>query len=139
MKAIFLFLFCLTALFCSAQYQFDLNERTRENPNENIEVQTITLDSLVSTHQIWIKQGVKAHFHEYHTEHVVVLSGKAKMSVNGEEFMIGPGDLIFIPKGSIHSVEVIGDENLVVLSIQAPVFRGKDRIFVQAKVGGSSE
>ncbi|NQX92587.1 MAG: cupin domain-containing protein [Flavobacteriales bacterium] len=139
MKYTLLLLLSLISLSSIGQYRFNLEERSRQKPDENIEVQTITLDSLVSTHQIWIRSGVKAHFHEYHTEHVFVLEGQAMMTIDGEEFLIGPGDLVFIPKGSVHSVVVLSDQDLVVLSVQAPAFRGKDRIFIQAKEGGTSE
>lgn len=130
-----LFVVFLSA-FAMAQHQFSLEDRSRKAPEKDVEVQTITQDSLASTSVIWIAKGVKAHFHEAHTEHVVVISGTGQMRIDGNKFNIKAGDLVYIPTGSVHEVEVTSKEDLKVLSIQAPLFIGKDRIFIQAKNGG---
>ena len=80
---------------------------------------------------IWIKEGVRAHYHEVHAEQIFVLAGSGSMTLNGEEFLVGPGDYVAIPKGSKHAVTVTSEEPLKVLSIQAPQFFGKDRIWVE--------
>jgi mannose-6-phosphate isomerase-like protein (cupin superfamily) len=99
---------------------------------ENIHVQKVTEDSLQSCFMIWVKEGVKAHYHAHHTENIVVVSGEAMMTMGDEIFMIKKGDYVNIPKGTIHSVtQVLSDEPLKVLSIQSPQFLGKDRIFVE--------
>jgi mannose-6-phosphate isomerase-like protein (cupin superfamily) len=86
-------------------------------------------DSLTSSFVIFIKKEVKEHKHLTHTEHVVVLDGTAEMKVDGKSFKIKKGDVIFIPKNTWHSVKVSSTVPLKVLSVQAPNFDGKDRIF----------
>jgi mannose-6-phosphate isomerase-like protein (cupin superfamily) len=58
-----------------------------------------------------------------------VLEGKAEMTLNDKTFSIKKGDVIFIPKNSFHSVKTTSKIPLKVLSIQAPYFDGKDRVF----------
>ena len=100
---------------------------------ENISVHKITEDSLQSCFIIWVKHGVKAHYHADHTENIVVISGEGMMTLGEEIFLIKKGDYINIPKGTVHSVtQVLSEEPLKVLSIQSPQFLGNDRIFVDS-------
>lgn len=97
---------------------------------ENIHVQQISSDSLQTSFVIWVKQGVKNHFHVEHTENIYVLSGRAEMTLGAETFTIRKGDYITVPKGVHHSVtKVFGRKPLKVLSIQSPRFSGADRVF----------
>ena len=87
-------------------------------------------DSLSSSFCIVIKKEVKAHKHQYHSEHVYVLEGEGTMKLGGKTFVIRRGDFLFIPKNTVHSVVNTGKIPLKVLSIQAPLFDGKDRVMV---------
>ena len=103
---------------------------------DNVHVQTLAHDSLQSVFVIWVKKEVKGHFHAAHTECIVVLEGKAIMRLNDQLISIKRGDVIHVPSGTKHAVlEVKGNKTLKVLSIQAPYFDGKDRIFIQDKAG----
>ncbi len=92
------------------------------------EVKTIFCDSLSCTFSIVIPSAVKAHYHQHHTENVMVIDGEAWMLLGDKEFKIKKGDLIVIPKGTVHSVRNLGETPLKVISIQAPFFDGKDRV-----------
>ncbi len=96
---------------------------------ENIYNRPLYSDSLTSSFVIFVKKEVKEHKHETHAEHVVVLDGEAIMKVDGKSFKIKKGDVIFIPKNNWHYVKTTSKIPLKVLSIQAPNFDGKDRIF----------
>jgi mannose-6-phosphate isomerase-like protein (cupin superfamily) len=88
-------------------------------------------DSLSSSFCIVIRNEVKAHKHQYHSEHVLVLEGSGQMTLGGKTFDIKKDDLVFIPKNTIHSVRSTGSVPLKVLSIQSPFFDGRDRVFVE--------
>lgn len=98
---------------------------------ENIYVRTLYTDSAnVSSYVIFVRNEVKVHKHVAHAEHVVVLEGMGMMTLGGQKFKIKKGDMIFIPKGTYHSVMSISKKSVLkVLSIQAPFFDGKDRVF----------
>ncbi|MDO8677825.1 MAG: cupin domain-containing protein [Acidobacteriota bacterium] len=44
-----------------------------------------------------------------------VVSGRFRLVVGGHLAMLGPGDWVAIPRGSVHNATVIGDEPLVCL------------------------
>ena len=44
-----------------------------------------------------------------------VLSGRFKMTINGQSSILAPGDCLVIPRGIIHSAEVLGNESVVSL------------------------
>ena len=44
-----------------------------------------------------------------------VLSGRFKMIMNGKEVVLGPGDTLSVPRGTMHSAEVLGDEPVISL------------------------
>lgn len=95
---------------------------------ENIHVQKISSDSLVSTFVIFIKEKVAMHKHAHHSENVYVLEGEGSMTVGEITKDIKAGDIIFIPENTFHEVTVTSSIPLKVISIQAPEFDGTDRI-----------
>jgi mannose-6-phosphate isomerase-like protein (cupin superfamily) len=88
-------------------------------------------DSLVSSSVICISKEVKLHKHLEHAEHVLVLEGEGEMRLGTEVFVIKKNDLIFIPKNTPHAVKTTSSIPLKVLSIQAPLFDGKDRVMLE--------
>ena len=40
------------------------------------------------------------------------------------------GDILLVPKGTVHSVKALGDEPFQGVSVFAPAFDGKDRVMV---------
>ncbi len=98
---------------------------------ENVKVLPVHTDEAVSSFIIFVKKAVAPHYHKDHSEHVVVLEGKGLMQLGDEQRKIRKGDIVVIPKGVVHSVRVTSRKPMKVLSVQAPEFKGKDRIFVE--------
>ncbi|MBM3185025.1 MAG: cupin domain-containing protein [Bacteroidetes bacterium] len=98
---------------------------------ENIYSEKIAEDSLQSTFFIAIKKQVIHHYHKEHSECIVVLSGKGKMTLGEQKIKLRAGIQVSIPKNTIHSVVVTSKKPLKVISIQSPMFDGKDRFFVE--------
>lgn len=118
--------------FCSNTFsaQVVTVDTVGNTSKSNLYIKKISGDSLSSTFCIVIKNEVKTHYHQLHSESIVVLSGQGIMKLNGIESKIKKGDVIFVPKKTKHSVKVIGDKPLKVISTQAPSFDGSDRIFI---------
>jgi len=57
------------------------------------------------------------HIHEDEGEFFYILSGVAKVMDNDEEVLLYPGDTLFTPSGSSHSIEAEGDETLEYLAV----------------------
>jgi mannose-6-phosphate isomerase-like protein (cupin superfamily) len=124
--------FLLSTLFVSAQNVQNLPALKQKQPYDNVAMQVLKTDSTFTSTVIWIKQEVKPHYHASHTEQVYVIEGTGQMLVGNDHFDIGPGDLITIPKGTIHALRVTSkDKPMKVLSIQTPQFDGSDRVMVE--------
>ena len=99
--------------------------------SDNLYNKSLFSDSLASSFVIVIKKEVKLHKHLSHSEHVVVLEGTGQMQLGDKHFELKKGDVIFIPKNTIHSARSTGKVPLKVLSVQSPNFDGKDRVFIE--------
>jgi quercetin dioxygenase-like cupin family protein len=132
MKYLSFLIFCIVVSSSLSQEHKSLKEYQPTAEYDNIQVLKIAEDDLHSTYIIWVKESVAEHYHASHTENIVVLEGKARMTLNDEEFTVKKGDFINIPEGTKHAVlEVISHKPLKVLSTQTPIFDGKDRIFTE--------
>ena len=74
---------------------------------------------------------MKLHKHVEHTENVIILEGEGEMTLGDKKFKVKKGDIVFIPKGTPHSLTVTSAIPVKVLSVQSPFFDGKDRIFIE--------
>lgn len=97
--------------------------------NAEVYVRKLAGDSLSTSFCIVIRTQVKTHRHLTHSEQVVVLAGEGQMQLGQEKLLIKKGDVVFIPKNTLHAVVSTGNIPLKVISIQAPLFDGKDRVF----------
>ena len=129
-KSILLFLFLFPLLSKAQSYQ-SLDTINAPANYENIYSRAIASDSFVSSFVIFIKKEVKTHKHVSHSEHIYILDGTGEMLVGNKTFKIKKGDIVFIPKNTIHSLKVSSSIPVKVLSVQAPLFDGKDRVFVE--------
>ena len=121
---------CFT-FFCNAQQHFNTDTVGLKTVSDNLYNKPLFGDSLASSFVILIKKEVKPHKHLSHSEHVVVLEGTGQMQLGDKNFDIKKGDVVFIPKNTLHAVKTAGKQPLKVLSVQSPNFDGKDRIFIE--------
>lgn len=59
---------------------------------------------------------IGSHTHEKEMETMVVLEGKARHLINGEEQILNSGDLIAAMPGDTHQIACLGEETLVVIA-----------------------
>lgn len=124
--------FCLLCfLSAGAQHYSELDSIGQSSETENIYVRKIAGDSLSSSFCILIKKEVKAHKHLQHSENVIVLQGHGLMRLGEKQFMVQKGDMVFIPKNTVHAVQSTGAFPLKVISIQSPAFDGSDRVMLE--------
>jgi len=98
---------------------------------DNIHSRALYSDSLSSSFIIFIKKEVKKHKHQFHSEHVYILEGEGEMLLGEKQLKVKKGDILFIPKNTIHYLKVTSKNPVKVLSIQSPYFDGKDRILIE--------
>ena len=44
-----------------------------------------------------------------------VVAGTFRVVLEGKELLLGPGDAVAVPRGAVHSAEVVGDESVISL------------------------
>lgn len=71
------------------------------------------------------------HIHSNAEQWYFILSGKGTMKVGNEEKISGPGTVVFIPRNTVHSYRVVGNEPLRILNI-ATWFPGKPSVTTRA-------
>lgn len=120
----------LFSIMCAKAQVFELEKVANPSPEKDVSIKKMTSDERSSTFLIWIRSEVKAHKHLEHSEMVFVLDGKGEMRLGSKLIKVKKGDMIYIPKGEVHAVKVISKRPLKVVSVQAPEFMGKDRVFV---------
>lgn len=132
MKKFFLILsFALLIVASKAQSYQSLDTIKAPADFENIYSRPLYTDSLASSFVIFIKKEVKAHKHITHTEHVYILEGDGEMTLGDKKFKVKKGDVVFIPKNTPHSLKTTSSLPVKVVSLQSPMFDGKDRIFTE--------
>ena len=130
-QTLFTLLFAFALLTAKAQ-SFQFTDTIKAPANlDNIYSRPLYSDSLASSFVIFIKKEVKPHKHVFHSEHIYVLEGEGEMEVGDKKFRIQKGDIVFIPKNTRHTLRTTSQLPVKVISIQAPLFDGKDRIFVE--------
>ncbi|MCH2045289.1 MAG: cupin domain-containing protein [Saprospiraceae bacterium] len=135
------FLF-LISVFTISNAQLDAKQFKHIKPTEdyaNVHVAPVYADVNASVYIIYIKKFVPKHVHEFHTEIVTILEGKARMFMDGNIFKIKKGDQIIIPQGTAHSVIIDSKKPLKVVSVQTPKFYGEDRVFLEDPADGPSK
>ena len=132
----FFFLILISGIFFEITYSqnaaeiFSPSSLKTEKGNSGIQIQKLSETEDVSCFLLCIHEDIKLHKHEIHSEHVMVVKGKAKMILGENEIRIRKGDLIFIPRNTPHSVTLLSKE-LKVISIQAPSYDGKDKVVLE--------
>lgn len=79
---------------------------------------------------ITVKPGGKlsVQMHHHRAEHWVVVSGTAKVTIDGEEMLLTENQSTYIPIGSVHSLENPGKIPLEIIEVQSGAYLGEDDI-----------
>ena len=64
------------------------------------------------------RQKLSVQSHNFRSEHWVVLTGKAKVVLEGKELILSPGHSVDIPVKAIHSLQNPFDEGLEIIEVQ---------------------
>ncbi|WP_040490006.1 cupin domain-containing protein [Fulvimarina pelagi] len=77
--------------------------------------------------------GPPRHIHHTEDETFVVLTGRVKFWLEGEEFVKGPGETAFISRGKEHTFKIVGEEPSRHLLILTP--GGFEEFFFEMAAG----
>lgn len=74
------------------------------------------------------KKRLSLQSHNHRSENWVVIQGKAKVTLNNNEYILKKGEAFFIPKKAKHRLENTGDILLKVIEVQNGDYLGEDDI-----------
>ena len=66
--------------------------------------------------------------HARRAEHWFVVSGRGRVTVEGVDRVVDPGDSVEVPRGAAHRIESVGDGDLVFIEVQHGDYFGEDDI-----------
>ena len=67
-------------------------------------------------------------YHHHRSEHWTAVSGTARVTVGERVFVMTANESVYIPKGDVHRLENIGDEELNLIEVQCGTYLGEDDI-----------
>jgi mannose-1-phosphate guanylyltransferase/mannose-6-phosphate isomerase len=67
-------------------------------------------------------------YHHHRSEHWTVVSGTARVTVGERVFVMTANESVYIPKGDVHRLENIGDEELNLIEVQCGTYLGENDI-----------
>lgn len=125
-----------TSMAANSKYTFlNLTKFAEENPIDpklDFLIKQAALGKNASIDLTQVAPGTHfgAHYHNASDEIDYVIQGQANMTIEGGVLSIKSGDLIYLPASTVHSYDVLGDENFMALVVFAPPFNESDRTFV---------
>ncbi len=100
----------------------------------------LTDETEASSRVFRVYRPVPAHYHATCDEYLLVVSGRARFFFGNEKpFELGPGQLVFFKKGTVHGTSELIEEPFVVFSVDTPRRDPKDIIFVNPEDGTPEE
>jgi len=79
---------------------------------------------------IWVLPGKRLSYqrHQKRAEHWFIVSGTARVTINGEVSDLQAGATVDIAIGELHRIENIGTEDVVFVEVQTGTYFGEDDI-----------
>lgn len=107
-----------------------IEERIRLAERLNVRRKLKESEKELSDKRIVVKTGRKLslqkHFHR--SEHWVVVSGTATVTVGDKRFYVRPNEYAYIPAGQVHRLENEGKVDLAMIEVQVGEYVGEDDI-----------
>jgi mannose-6-phosphate isomerase-like protein (cupin superfamily) len=132
MRTLFILALLFTCNILSAQILTqNANKMSPKEGYTNVKTIPLHSDENTSVFMIFVKQAVRKHVHQYHTEVITILDGTGRMYLGGDYFDVKKGDHIVIPPNTAHAVITTSSKPLKVISVQSPQFLGQDLIVIE--------
>jgi mannose-6-phosphate isomerase-like protein (cupin superfamily) len=100
----------------------------------------LTDEPAASSRLFRIYKPAPAHYHKTCDEYLQVISGRGKFVVEGSEPVeLGPGQLLFFRRNTVHAIPEILEAPLVVFSVDTPRRDPTDVTFVDPSYGTAKD
>lgn len=118
---------------------FDLDAIVKTFPETSSTLlvdQRLTDEDEASARVFRVYQPTPAHYHATCDEYLIVLSGRATFFMGDREpFEVGPGEMLFFKKFTVHGMPEILEHPLFMVSVDTPRRDPSDIIFVNPEDG----
>ncbi len=74
------------------------------------------------------RAALSMQMHHHRSEHWIVVSGTAKVTINGREALLAPNESTYVPVGASHRLENPGKVPLMMIEVQCGDYVGEDDI-----------
>lgn len=120
-----------------AAFNFDEIVRSFPETAETLLVDTrLTDEDEASARVFRVYQPTPAHYHATCDEYLIILSGRGRFFMgNREPFEVGPGEMLFFKKGTVHGMPEILEHPLFMVSVDTPRRDPSDIIFIDPAQG----
>lgn len=71
-------------------------------------------------------ESIAEHVHDYGEESLFVVRGSGELRAEGRQYPLGPGLVVFAPRGTSHAIDNTGTEELVLVFASAPLAPSPD-------------
>ncbi|MCC6581397.1 MAG: cupin domain-containing protein [Phycisphaeraceae bacterium] len=112
--------------FLTPQRMMDRLEWSDAERSQDLAVKTYRVTRSASTSFILLNTAEKPHVHDHHDLIVTVLSGQVRMHLALQSVDLRPGDVVDIPRGTVHWAQNIGKTPSEALAVFTPPYDGRD-------------
>lgn len=93
----------------------------------------VVLDDSADDHKVKrlvVRPGKRLSYqrHARRAEHWFIVAGRARVTLDGADHELGPGDAIDIPRQGAHRIENVGPDDVVLVEVQHGDYFGEDDI-----------
>ncbi|MBW2057484.1 MAG: phosphomannose isomerase type II C-terminal cupin domain [Deltaproteobacteria bacterium] len=80
--------------------------------------------------RIWVDPGRRLSYqrHSRRSEHWIIIEGKAEVTLDGRQILLGPGESVDIPLKAAHRIRNAGETTLTFIEVQRGDYFGEDDI-----------
>lgn len=97
-------------------------------PDEGFKIIEVGRDERSSHHIVALRGREPVHRHDEHDLLVYAFEGEGGMLIGDEERWIGRGSIVYVPRGTVHSMRNTSSTPMLGYAVFTPPFDGKDRV-----------
>jgi len=103
---------------------FEMDQK-REDASPEAQIQRVKGDLMKAGIVVYLKDtGAPPHYHPNDEQFNLILEGRRVMILDGKVQFVGPGDLVYIPRNSVHGAGKSLDERCVFFAVKSPAGTG---------------
>ncbi len=110
----------------------DAIRKVEVDPEVGVGIAKMVESDKLSVHIAVVKPGttLKKHYHKHRDEVYIIVDGEGEVYLGDKVVKVSRGDIVIIPRETIHGIRNTADRELVFMFISAPPFNPKEDRFI---------